>query len=122
MRRDLTVLDGDHDLVVELRLLVAADRVRAVDRLHDQMLAICPALERALKLTNQGPLILLTGFQTPAALPGIGVEALTAWQREHKARNAADLAAKAVAAAATQHRTLPAERMAALLVAHLRRG
>jgi transposase len=73
MRRDLTVLDGDDDLVIELRMLVArrkdlaADRTRAVNRLHDQLLAICPALQRALDLTTKGPLTLLTGFQTPAA-------------------------------------------------------
>jgi transposase len=128
MRRDLTILDGDDELVLELRLLVArrqdlaADRVRAINRLHDQMLAICPALERALDLTTQGPLVLLTGFQTPAALRGIGVEALTAWLRDRTVRNAAVLAAKAVSAAETQHRTLPAERMAALLVAQLAKG
>lgn len=128
MRRDLTILDGDDDLVVELRLLVArrqdlaADRVRAVNRLHDQMLAVCPALERALDLTTQGPLVLLTGFQTPAALREIGVEALTAWLRDRTVRNAAVLAAKAVAAADTQHRTLPAERTAALLVAQPAKG
>jgi transposase len=128
MRRDLTILDGDDELVVELRLLVgrrqdlAADRVRAVNRLHDQMLAICPALERALDLTTQGPLILLTGFQTPAALRETGAEALTAWLRDRKVRNAAVLAAKAVTAAETQHRSLPAERMAALLVAQLAKG
>ncbi|MCI2423318.1 IS110 family transposase [Saccharopolyspora sp. K220] len=128
MRRDLTILCGDDELVIELRLLVArrqdlaADRTRAVNRLHDQMLAICPALERALDLTTQGPLILLTGFQTPAALQEIGVDALTSWLRERKVRNAAALAAKAVAAAETQHTTLPAERMAALLVAQLAEG
>lgn len=122
MRRDLTILDGHDELVVELRLLVgrrqdlAADRVRVVNRLHDQLLAICPALERALELTNQGPLILLTGFQTPAQLREVGIEALTAWLHDRKVRNAAVLAAKAVAAAETQHRSLPAERMAALLV------
>lgn len=128
MRRDLTILDGDDELVVELRMLVArrqdlaADRVRAVNRLHDQMLAICPALERALDLTTQGPLVLLTGFQTPAALREIGVDSLTAWLRDRKVRNAAVLAAKAVGAAETQHRTLPAERTAALLVAQLAKG
>lgn len=128
MRRDLTILRGDDELVVELRLLVArrqdlaADRTRAVNRLHDQMLAICPALERALDLTTLGPLILLTGFQTPAALREIGVDALTSWLRERKVRNAAALAAKAVAAAETQHTTLTAERMAALPVAQLAEG
>lgn len=117
MRRDLTMLRGDDELVVELRLLVAhrrdlaVDRTRAVNRLHDQMLAICPALERALQLTSKGPLVLLTGFQTPAALREIGIKALTGWLRDRKVRNAAALAAKAVAAAESQHATLPAERM-----------
>jgi transposase len=128
MRRDLTVLDGDDELVVELRLLVArrrdlaADRTRAVNRLHDQLLAICPALERALELTNQGPLVLLTGFQTPAALREIGIEGLTDWLRARKVRSAAALAATAVAAAATQHTTLPGQQMAARLVAQLAEG
>ncbi|MEV3927678.1 IS110 family transposase [Actinomadura coerulea] len=128
MRRDLTVLDGDDELIVELRLLVArrrdlaADRTRAVNRLHDQLLAICPALERALELTNQGPLVLLTGFQTPAALREIGIDGLTDWLRARKVRRAAALAAKAAAAAATQHTTLPGEQMAARLVAQLAEG
>lgn len=128
MRRDLTILDADDELVLELRLLVArrqdlaADRTRALNRLHDQMLAICPALERALDPTTQGPLILLTRFQTPTALREIGVDALTCWLRDRKVRNAATLAAKAVTAADTQHTTLPAERMAAHLVAELAEG
>ncbi|CCH32229.1 hypothetical protein BN6_49600 [Saccharothrix espanaensis DSM 44229] len=94
MRRDLTILDGDDELVVELRLLVArrqdlaADRVRSVNRLHDRMPAVCPALERALDLTTQGPLVLLTGFQTPAALRDVGVEDLIVRLRERKVRNA----------------------------------
>jgi transposase len=128
MRRDLTILDAADELVVELRLLVArrqdlvADRTRAVNRLHDQLVAICPALDRALDLTTQGPLILLTGFQTPAAIREIGVDALTSWLRARKVRNAAALAAKAVTAAGTQHIALPAERMAALLAAQLAEG
>ncbi|MER5321086.1 IS110 family transposase [Streptosporangium roseum] len=128
MRRDLTVLDGDDEVVVELRMLVArrkdlaADRTRAVNRLHDQLLAICPALQRVLDLTTKGPLTLLTGFQTPAELRVIGVDDLTTWLRDRKVRNAAALAAKAVAAAQAQHTTLPAERTAALLAAQLAQG
>lgn len=128
MRRDLTVLDGDDDLVIELRMLVArrkdlaADRTRALNRLHDQLLAICPALQRALDLTTKGSLTLLTGFQTPAALRETGVEALAAWLKDHKIRGAAALAAKAVTAAESQHTTLPAERTAALLAAQLAQG
>jgi transposase len=128
MRRDLTILDGDDDLVVELRMLVArrkdlaADRTRAVNRLHDQLLVICPALQRTLDLTTTGPLILLTGFQTPAALRGIGADGLTVWLKERKVRKAAALAGKAVAAARSQHTTLPAERTAALPAAQLAQG
>ncbi len=64
----------------------------------------------------------LTGFQTPAALREVGVNALTSWLRDRKVRNAAALAAKAIAAARTQHTALPAERMAALLAAQLAQG
>lgn len=123
MRRDLTILDAEDELVLELRMLVArrqdlaTDRTRAVNRLHDQMLAICPALERALDLTTQGPLILLTQFQTPAALRETGLDALASWLRDRKVRNAAALALKALTAAEAQHTTLPAQRTAALLVA-----
>lgn len=128
MRRDLTVLDADDELVVELRLLVArrrdlaADRTRAVNRLHDQLLAICPALERALELTNRGPLVLLTGFQTPAALRELGAAGLQEWLRARKVRSSAALAAKVIAAAQSQLTTLPGEQMAARLVAQLAEG
>lgn len=128
MRRDLTVLDADDELIVELRLLVArrrdlaADRTRAINRLHDQLLAICPALERALELTNRGPLVLLTGFQTPAVLRGLGAAGLEEWLRARKVRSAAALAAKVVAAVQSQLTTLPGEQMAARMVAQLAEG
>jgi hypothetical protein len=110
MRRDLTVLGGDEELIVELRMLLArrqdlvTDRTRAVNRLHDQLLAISPALERALDLTNRGPLVLLTGFQTPAALRETGVASVAAWLRARKVRGAAALAA---AAAALRNPSMP---------------
>jgi transposase len=117
MRRDLTVLDADDELIIELRLLVArrrdlaADRTRAVNRLHAQVLAICPA-----------PLVLLTGFQTPGALRETGVGELTEWLRARRVRSAAALAAKAVTAAKSQTMSLPGEQMAAHLVAQLAEG
>jgi transposase len=125
MRRDLTVLHPDDELIAELRLLVArrgdlsGDRVRAVNRLHDQLLAVCPALERVLDLTNRGPLVLLTGFQTPAALRAAGVEQVEAWLRVRKVRGAAALAATVVSAANAQTAMLPGEQVAARLVARL---
>ena len=124
MRRDLTVLGGDEELIVELRMLLArrqdlvTDRTRAVNRLHDQLLAISPALERALDLTNRGPLVLLTGFQTPAALREAGVASVAAWLRARKVRGAA----AAVRAAESQHARLPGEQLAARLAAQQAEG
>jgi transposase len=123
MRRDLTVLRGDEELIVELRMLLGrrqdlvCDRTRAVNRLHDQLLAISPALERALDLTNRGPLVLLTGFQTPAALRDAGVASVQTWLRARKVRGAAVLAAAAVRAAESQNTRLPGEQLAARLAA-----
>lgn len=128
MRRDLTVLRGDDELITELRMLVArrqdlvSDRTRAVNRLHGQLLGICPALERALDLTNRGPLVLLTGFQSPAALREAGVAGVEAWLRARKVRSAAALAAAAVRAAGSQGMTLPGEQVAARLAAQLAEG
>src|SRR4051794_24390109 len=74
MRRDLIPLRADDELIAQLRVLTArrqdltGDRTRMINRLRDQLLGLCPALERVLKLTNKGPLILLSGFQPPAAL------------------------------------------------------
>jgi transposase len=128
MRRDLTVLRGDDELIAELRMLVArrqdlvSDRTRAVNRLHARLLAISPALERALDLTNRGPLVLVTGFQSPAALREAGVAGVEAWLRARKVRGAAALAAAAVRAAGTQAMTLPGEQVAARLAAQLAEG
>ncbi|WP_328600680.1 IS110 family transposase [Actinomadura physcomitrii] len=78
MRRDLPELHIDDEVIAELRLLVArrqdltGDRTRLINRLRAQLLGICPALERALHLVNQGPVVLLTGFQTPAAIRATG--------------------------------------------------
>jgi transposase len=129
MRRDLTPLRADEELIAELRMLVArrqdlaADRTRMINRLRDQLLGLCPALERVLDVTNKGPLILLTGFQTPAAIRELGADGLEAWLRENGVRrSAADLAARAVQAAWSQTATLPGEQMAGLLVAELAKG
>jgi transposase len=84
IRRDLSTIQAEDELVVELRMLVArrqdlvADRTRTVNRLRDQLLTICPALERALEITNKGPLI--EGrfrhhelAEVITSMPGIGV-------------------------------------------------
>jgi transposase len=128
MRRDLTSMRVDDELIVELRMLVArrrdlaGDRVRLVNRLHEQLLAISPALERGLDLTNRGPLVLLTHVQTPAAIRQLGAAELAEWLRAQKVRSAAELATKAVTAAGSQHTTLPGEQLAAELVADMAKG
>jgi transposase len=128
MRRDLTQLRADDELIVELRMLVArrrdlaGDRVRLVNRLHEQLLGISPALERVLDLTNRGPLVLLTHAQTPAAIRRLGAAGLEAWLRSRKVRSAAALAAAVVAAAESQQTTLPGEQLAAQLAADMAKG
>jgi len=127
MRRDLHPLRPGDELAAELKLLTAhrsdlvADRTRAISRLRELLTSIFPALERALDLTTAGPLTLLTGYQTPAAVRAAGPEALESWLRERKVRNAGKIAAAAAAAAARQHAVLPAEKLTAQLTAALAR-
>jgi transposase len=123
MRRDLQPLRPGDELTAELKLLTArradlvADRTRLINRARGLLTSVFPALERALDLTTAGPLVLLTGFQTPAAIREAGKEGLEAWLRDRKVRNAGKLAAAASAAAARQHAVLPAEKLTAQLIA-----
>jgi transposase len=125
MRRDLTPLRPGDALTVELQLLTSrradlvADRTRAINRLRGLLTGIFPALERALDLTRTGPLVLVGGYQTPAALRAIGATDLATWLRDRKVRAPDQLAAAAVAAAHQQSVALPGETLAAQLVATL---
>jgi transposase len=128
MRRDLAPLRPGDEITVELALLTArradlvADRTRVINRLRGLLTSIFPALDRALEnLTASGPLILLTGFQTPAAIRAAGAAGVEAWLRERKARNAGKLAALAAAAADRQHAILPGEKLTAEVIAALAR-
>ncbi|UGT67831.1 IS110 family transposase [Nocardia gipuzkoensis] len=128
IRRDLAPMRIDDELIVELRMLIArrrdlaGDRTRLVNRLHQQLLSLSPALERVLDLTNQGPLVLLTGYQIPETLRQAGVGEVEAWLRSQKVKGAAALAMKAVTAASSQHTTLPGQRLAAELIAEMAKG
>jgi transposase len=128
MRRDLQPLRPGDELTAELKLLtghradLVADRTRVINRLRSLLTSIFPALERALSdLRASGPLILLAGYQTPAAIRAAGEQGLEAWLRERKVRNAGKLAAAASAAAARQHAVLPAQDMTARLIAAVTR-
>ncbi|WP_328876998.1 IS110 family transposase [Streptomyces sp. NBC_00299] len=103
IRRDLHPLRTGDETVTDLKILtnrrtdLVADRTRTVNRLRAHLTSIFPGLERALDLTNTGPLTLLTGYQTPAALRRLGVRRLKAWLRNRSARNADQLAGVAPA-------------------------
>lgn len=61
-------------------------------------------------MTNDGPLRLQTGYQTPAAIRRAGVARLTKWLANRKVRNARALAEAAVEAAERQHTAAPGEK------------
>lgn len=128
MRRDLEPLTAGDEIAVDLRILtarrydLAADRTRAINRMRAQMLEYFPALERAFDYSaSKASLVLLTGYQTPAALRRIGRNRLAAWLKNRKVRNAAGVAATAIEAAEAQHTAVPGEKLAAALVAKLAR-
>ncbi|MGP4053150.1 IS110 family transposase [Streptomyces sp. 2A115] len=122
IRRDLHPLRTGDETVTDLKILtgrrmdLVADRTRTVNRLRAQLTSVFPGLERALDLTKTGPLTLLTGYQTPAALRRIGTKRLVTWLRNRSARNADQLAETALQAAERQHTSLPGEKLTAQLV------
>ncbi|KUJ54286.1 transposase [Streptomyces sp. NRRL F-5122] len=128
IRRDLGLLRPGDEIAVALRTLTTRrldlvfDRTRQINRLRAQLLEIFPALERALDLTNKGPVMLLTGYQTPAAIRRTGAKRIETWLRNRKVKGAAALARTAVDAAQAQHTALPGERLAAAMVVRLAKG
>jgi transposase len=126
MRADLPVLRPGDDLIAELRMLtgrradLVADRTRTINRLRQQLTAVCPALERAAEIANQrGWVILLARYQRPKAIRRAGVDRLSGLLADAGVRNAATIAETAVAAAKSQTVRLPGEDVAADLVAAL---
>ncbi|MFG2943469.1 IS110 family transposase [Streptomyces sp. NPDC048282] len=122
VRRDLHPVRTSDDTITDLKLLtgrrmdLVADRTRTVNRLRAHLTGIFPGLERVLDLTNTGPLMLLTGYQTPAALRRLGVKRLANWLRNRKVLRANQLAETALLAAERQHTSLPGEKLTAELV------
>ncbi|QOV40967.1 IS110 family transposase [Streptomyces ferrugineus] len=125
VRRDLGLLRPGDDIAVDLRTLTARrldvvfDRTRQINRLRAQLLEIFPGLERALDLTLKGPVMLLTGYQSPAAIRRAGVRRIETWLKNRKVRGAATLARTAVETAQGQLTALPGEKLAAAMVARL---
>ncbi|MDT0399831.1 MULTISPECIES: IS110 family transposase [Streptomyces] len=128
VRRDLGLLRPGDEIAIDLRTLttrrldVVFDRTRQINRLRAQLLEIFPALERSLELTNKGPVMLLTGYQTPAAIRRAGAKRIETWLKNRKVRGAAALAKTAVEAAQAQLTALPGETLAAAMVVRLAKG
>ncbi|OKI26592.1 transposase [Streptomyces sp. CB03578] len=123
MRRDLEPIRPSDEATIELRLLtdrridLVADRTRTINRLRSLLTSMFPALERAIDLGGTtGPLTLLSGYQTPAAIRRAGTRRLTTWLANRKVRNPEALAAKAVEAADRQHTAVAGERAIAKMV------
>ena len=126
---DLPVLHPDDDLVTELRMLTAhradlvADRTRTINRLRQQLIAVCPALERVADLSSdRGWAALLSRYQRPKAIRQSGISRLTKILTDAGVRNASTIATAAVSAAKAQTVKLPGEEVAASLVAELAQG
>jgi transposase len=127
MRADLGRLEPGEDALAGLQLLLArrsqrdlvADRTRAVTRLRETLLVLFPALERALNLTTRGPLELVARHQ--GAVRRAGRKRVAAYLKKRGVAKADALAEKAVAAAKGQGATLPAQDVAASIVAELAR-
>ncbi|WP_432180521.1 IS110 family transposase [Streptomyces sp. NBC_00063] len=128
IRRDLGLLRPGDEIAIDLRTLTTRrldlvfDRTRQINRLRAQLLQIFPELERELDLTNKGPVMLLTGYQTPAAIRRAGTKRIETWLKNRKVKGATALAHAVVEAAQAQHAALPGERLAAAMVVHLARA
>jgi transposase len=70
-------------------------------------------------LTSDRPLVLLVGYQAPAALRHLGVARLTRWLRTRGVCSPDGLAKKVVEAAGRQHTAVPGEAAIAQLVRRL---
>ncbi|MCX5285440.1 IS110 family transposase [Streptomyces sp. NBC_00198] len=125
-RRDFTTIGVPAQLAADLSLLtghrsdLVADRVRMINRLRDVLTGVFPALEQAFDYSaHKGALILLTGYQTPAAIRRRGRARLTAWLAARSVRSADTVAETALNSAQAQQITLPGEDVAAQIVADL---
>jgi transposase len=126
MRRDLTAIDAESDLVRNLSMLTAhradliADRVRMINRLRDLMTGVFPSLERAVDYSaHKGALVLLSGYASPERIRRLGQTRLTSWLNSRGVRDAAGVAARAVAAAQAQTVVLPGQDLAASILSEL---
>jgi transposase len=125
MRPGLQELTAGQEELAELEILLSrrrdlvTDQSRCVTRLRETLLSAFPALERALDLNRRGPLTFISHYQRPAQIRRAGRKRLAAYLRNRGVQGAEDIAGKALEAATAQSVTLPAEEVAARIVAQL---
>jgi transposase len=125
MRPNLGVLAPSEGDLAELQLLLArrrdlvTDQTRSISRLRDALVSLFPALERALDLNNKGALTLVAHYQTPATIRRVGLSRLTCFLKNRGVKGAEGVARKALTAAKAQSVILPAQSVAARIVAEL---
>ena len=125
MRGDLGRLRPGDDALAGLQLLLArrrdfvADRTRAVTRLRETLLALFPALERALNFNTRGPLELVVRYQSSGAIRRAGRKRVAAYLKKRGVTKADALARRALEASEEQSIKLPAEDVASEIVAEL---
>jgi transposase len=126
LRRQTVPVPAPPRLTKELTLILAhrnglsAERTRTINRMRALLTSIFPELERSFDFAQSaGPLVLLSGYQTPAAIRRMGESRLTAWLAKRGVRKAAVIAEKAVSAAKAQESATSDEDLAAELVAEL---
>ncbi len=125
MRPGLQELTAGQEELAELEILLSrrrdlvTDKSRSVTRLRETLLSAFPALERALDLNRRGALTFISHYQRPAQIRRAGRKRLAAYLRNRGVQGAEDIADKALEAATAQSVTLPAEEVAARIVAEL---
>jgi len=125
MRSDLGELKPGEEELAELGILLGrrrdllVDQNRTITRLGEALLSLSPALERTLDLNRKGPLTLLTRYQSPQRLRRAGHKRIAAYLRARGVKGFDSVAGKALAAAKSQSISLPAEQVAAHIVAEL---
>ena len=125
MRRDLSVITADEEVIAELALLVSHRRdlvqnqTRTIARVREAMVAVFPGLERVLEFKNSGALILVSRYQTPTQIRRAGITRIESYLKARGVKSSSGLASKAMSAAKAQSVRLPAEGVAASIVSDL---
>lgn len=127
-RRSVHWLDaGSDELLEQLRVLngfdvdLAADLTRLTNRLRDSLVAVSPALERAVgsRLHQAGVRGLIAKFPTPTALRAASRARITAIVKKRSPRIAAKVTDTVMAALDAQTVKMPAEAAVGRVVAEL---